>query len=73
MRILIIEDEVFLAEALMEIFKKNEYLVDAVYNGIVQIQSKLFPRSFLLKKYGDMSMSQNTTVLKCISHLFAKK
>lgn len=33
MRILVIEDEVFLSEALTELLKKNKYTVDAVYNG----------------------------------------
>ena len=33
MRILLVEDERQLAEALMEILKKNKYMVDGVYNG----------------------------------------
>lgn len=33
MRILIIEDEIHLAEALSQILKKNNYTVDAVYDG----------------------------------------
>jgi DNA-binding response OmpR family regulator len=33
MRILIVEDEVHLAEALTQILKKNNYTVDAVYDG----------------------------------------
>lgn len=33
MRILLIEDEASLVEALIEILKKNKYLIDAVYNG----------------------------------------
>ncbi|MDE6088572.1 MAG: response regulator transcription factor [Oscillospiraceae bacterium] len=33
MKILVVEDEVALAEALSEILKRNKYLVDAVYNG----------------------------------------
>lgn len=34
MRLLIIEDEVSLAEALSEILKQNSYLADTVYNGL---------------------------------------
>ena len=34
MHLLIIEDEVSLAEALSEILKQNSYLADAVYNGL---------------------------------------
>ena len=34
MRILLIEDEVRLSQALVEIFQKNKYGVDAVYTGI---------------------------------------
>lgn len=33
MRILLIEDEVRLSQALVEIFQKNRYGIDAVYNG----------------------------------------
>lgn len=33
MKILLVEDERQLAEALMEILKKNKYMVDGVYNG----------------------------------------
>ncbi|MDE5768308.1 MAG: response regulator transcription factor [Oscillospiraceae bacterium] len=33
MKILVVEDEAALAEALSEILKRNKYLVDAVYNG----------------------------------------
>ncbi len=33
MRILLVEDEVRLSQALVEIFQKNRYGVDAVYNG----------------------------------------
>ncbi|HAH63653.1 MAG TPA: DNA-binding response regulator [Treponema sp.] len=33
MRILLVEDEERLSQALVEIFKKNRYSVDAVYNG----------------------------------------
>lgn len=33
MRILIVEDEIHLAEALMQILKKHNYSVDAVHNG----------------------------------------
>lgn len=33
MRILIVEDEVGLADALVQIFHKHKYIVDAVYNG----------------------------------------
>lgn len=34
MRILVVEDEVHLAEALVHILKKNNYTVDSVYDGI---------------------------------------
>ena len=33
MRILLVEDEVRLSQALVEIFQKNKYCVDAVYTG----------------------------------------
>ena len=33
MRILLVEDEVRLSQALVEIFQKNRYGVDAVYTG----------------------------------------
>jgi DNA-binding response OmpR family regulator len=34
MRLLVVEDEVQLADALSEILKRNKYIVDTVYNGI---------------------------------------
>lgn len=34
MRLLVIEDETALADALCEILKQNSYMVDAVYNGL---------------------------------------
>ena len=34
MRLLIVEDEMQLADALTEIFKRNKYAVDTAYNGI---------------------------------------
>ncbi len=34
MKLLIVEDEIQLADALAEILKRNKYIVDAVYNGI---------------------------------------
>lgn len=33
MRILVVEDEIHLAEALVQMLKKNNYTVDSVYNG----------------------------------------
>lgn len=33
MRILLVEDEVFLADALVQIFRKNKYTADACYDG----------------------------------------
>ena len=33
MRILLVEDEIHLAQALTEILKKNQYAADAVYDG----------------------------------------
>ena len=33
MRILLVEDEVALSDALVQIFHKNKYIVDACYDG----------------------------------------
>lgn len=41
MRILIVEDEVHLSEALTQILKKNNYTVDAVYDGEAGIDNAL--------------------------------
>lgn len=41
MRILIIEDESQLADALSEILKRNKYFVDTVYDGIDGLDSAL--------------------------------
>ncbi|MFT5874281.1 MAG: two-component system response regulator ArlR [Clostridium sp.] len=41
MRILIVEDEIHLAEALTQILKKNNYTVDAAYDGEVGLDNAL--------------------------------
>lgn len=41
MRILIVEDEVALAEALVQIFSKNKYISDACYDGISGLDNAL--------------------------------
>jgi DNA-binding response OmpR family regulator len=41
MRILIVEDELHLAEALTQILKKNNYAVDAVYDGEAGLDNAL--------------------------------
>lgn len=41
MRILIVEDEIHLAEALTQILKKNNYSVDAVYDGEAGLDNAL--------------------------------
>ena len=33
MRLLLVEDEIQLSEALNQILSKNKYVIDAVYNG----------------------------------------
>ncbi len=33
MKLLLVEDEIHLAEALKEILSKNKYIVDSVYDG----------------------------------------
>ena len=38
MRLLLVEDEVRLSEALVYILKKNKYSVDAIYNGILGLE-----------------------------------
>lgn len=39
MRILLVEDEERLSQALVEIFKENKFGIDAVYNGVVGLNS----------------------------------
>ena len=41
MRLLVVEDEVQLADALTEILKRNRYIVDTVYNGIDGLDNAL--------------------------------
>lgn len=41
MRILIVEDEVALAEALVQIFSKNKYISDACYDGVSGLDNAL--------------------------------
>ena len=41
MKILVVEDEVQLADALTEILKRNRYAVDTVYNGIDGLDNAL--------------------------------
>lgn len=41
MKILVVEDEVQLADALTEIFKRNRYAVDTAYNGIDGLDNAL--------------------------------
>ena len=41
MRLLVVEDEVQLADALSEILKRNMYSVDTVYNGIDGLDNAL--------------------------------
>ncbi len=41
MRILIVEDEVALAEALVQIFNKNKYVADACYDGVSGLDNAL--------------------------------
>lgn len=41
MRLLVVEDEVQLADALTEILKRNKYFVDTVYNGIDGLDNAL--------------------------------
>ena len=39
MRILLVEDEERLSQALVEIFKENKFGIDAVYNGVDGLNS----------------------------------
>lgn len=41
MRLLIVEDEVALAEALVQIFTKNKYIADACYDGVSGLDNAL--------------------------------
>lgn len=41
MRLLVVEDEVQLADALSEILKRNMYSVDAVYDGVDGLDNAL--------------------------------
>ena len=41
MKLLVVEDEVQLADALTEILKRNMYSVDTVYNGIDGLDNAL--------------------------------
>lgn len=41
MRLLIVEDEVALAEALVQIFSKNKYIADACYDGVSGLDNAL--------------------------------
>ncbi|MGN0660409.1 MAG: response regulator, partial [Oscillospiraceae bacterium] len=41
MRLLIVEDEVRLADALVQIFSKNKMQADAVYNGVDGLDNAL--------------------------------
>ena len=41
MRLLIVEDEVALAEALVQIFGKNKYIADACYDGVSGLDNAL--------------------------------
>lgn len=41
MKILLVEDEIHLSEALTQILKKNKYIIDAVYDGISGLDNAL--------------------------------
>lgn len=41
MRLLIVEDEIALAEALVQIFSKNKYIADACYDGVSGLDNAL--------------------------------